>query len=36
MTYMYTDLGVDVTKDSFNGRLDWTTNAVMAYATMKF
>ncbi len=36
LTYTYTDVGVDVTKDSFNGRLDWKMNAVMAYATMKF
>jgi len=36
LTYTYTDVGVDVTKDSFNGKLDWKMNAVMAYATMKF
>ena len=33
---MYTDVSVDVTKSGFNGKLDWKTNAVMAYATMKF
>lgn len=36
LQYMYTDVGVDVAKSGFNGKLDWKSNALMAYATMKF
>ena len=36
LSYMYTQIDVDVTKSRFNGKLDWTSNAVLAYATMKF
>lgn len=36
LTYMYTRIDVDVTKSGFNGKIDWSSNAVLAYATLKF
>ncbi len=34
--YTYTDLNVDVTKDSFNGNLAWKLNAISLYGQVKF
>jgi hypothetical protein len=31
-----TRTGADVTRSAFNGKLAWTSNAVLACATMKF
>jgi len=36
MSYMYTKVNVDVAKSNFNGNIDFTNNAVLLYATMKF
>ena len=36
LAYMYTDINADAAKSGFNGKFDWKTNAVTAYATMKF
>lgn len=36
MSYMYTKVKVDATSSGFNGTVDWGSNAVVAYATMKF
>ena len=36
LAYMYSNLSVDVTKDSFNGHLGWKMNSLRAYAQLKF
>jgi hypothetical protein len=36
MSYMYSKINVDVAKSDFNGNIDFTNNAVLLYATMKF
>jgi opacity protein-like surface antigen len=36
LSYMYSRVNVDVSKSGFNGKIDWSTNAVLAYATLKF
>ncbi len=36
LTYMYTDLNVDVTKNNFNGNFNWKTNSLLGYAEFKF
>jgi hypothetical protein len=33
---MYTDFNADAVNSGFNGKFDWKTNAVTAYATMRF
>lgn len=36
MSYLYTNLDVDVTKSGFNGNINFGNNAVLLYATAKF
>jgi hypothetical protein len=36
ISYLYSTLDVDVSKNSFNGKIDWSSNAILAYATLKF
>jgi hypothetical protein len=36
LAYMYSNLSVDVTKESFNGHLGWKMNSMRAYAQLKF
>jgi outer membrane protein W len=36
LSYMYTKVNADLTSSGFNGSIDWGSNAVLAYATMKF
>jgi len=36
LSYLYTRINVDVTQSGFNGKIDWSSNAVLAYATLKF
>lgn len=36
MSYLYSNLSVDVANSSFDGNVDWSNNAFMAYMTAKF
>jgi hypothetical protein len=36
MSYMYTNLDVDVAKSDFNGNINFSNNAVLLYAALKF
>jgi hypothetical protein len=36
LAYMHTDANVNITKSSFNGRVDWRNDNLLLYATLKF